>query len=334
MEQAHERNVYRLALEQMREGIILSDAEAEIMFVNDAAERIRNIRSEDILGRSMLLCHKESSREKVVRAIDYLKTHEGKTFRRMVTDVENEKVYENVYAPLFDSDGMFHGIAVVSHDVTAQRKAEEMKAAYIRAQEVALDNLRDQYRGLILTSMEMLIHLLEERDKYTDGHSKRVSEITAKLYEYRYGITGSYLDIRLAAKLHDIGKLCISDSIIGKPGKLTEEEYETVKQHSSIAADIIRPLDPGQRVTPMIRHHHERYDGKGYPDKLRADEIPEGARVISVADAYDSMRSARPYRGAIPFEQCVEEIKRNAGTQFDPIWADVLVELAVTGSIE
>ena len=334
MEQARELNVYRLALEQMQEGIILSDAETDIIFVNDAAERIRNIRRDDVLGRGMLLCHKETSREKVVRALDYLKAHEGKTFRRMVTDDENEKVFENVYAPLFDGDGIFHGIAVVSHDVTAQRKAEEMKAAYIRAQEVALDNLREQYRTLILTSMEMLIHLLEERDKYTDGHSKRVSEIASKLYEYRYGITGDYLDIRLAAKLHDIGKLCISDSIIGKPGKLTEDEYEMVKQHSSIAADIIRPLDPGQRITPMIRHHHERYDGKGYPGKLRADEIPEGARVISVADAYDSMRSARPYRGAIPFDRCIEEIKRNKGTQFDPIWAEVLIELASTGSIE
>ena len=252
MEEIWKDTLFRLLLEQMREGIILSDADGEIVFVNDAAEQIRNIKREEVLGRSMVLCHKESSKEKVVRALDYLKAKPGGTFRRMVTDAANDKFYENVYTPIFDETGTLHGIAVVSTDITEARKTEEAKAMNLRAQEVAMDTLREQYHNIVMTSMEMLINFLEARDPYTIGHSKRVAAFASKLYEYKFGLTEKYLDLQWAAKLHDIGKISIPDHIIGKPGKLTPEEYSAVKQHSSIAADILRPLDPGARI---YAHH-------------------------------------------------------------------------------
>lgn len=327
-------NLYKLVLEQSQDGIILSDAEGTIRFVNDAAERIRNIKRENILGNSMLDCHKEGSKEKVTRALDYLKTHEGSTFSRMVTDTINDKYYENTYAPVYDGEHTLQGISVVSRDITERRKAEESKAAYQRAQEIAHDTLLEQFHGLMMTSMEMLSNLLEARDLYTNGHSKRVSAIASKLYEEKYGVNEHYLDVMWAAKLHDIGKICIPDSIVQKPGKLTQDEYATIQQHSSIASDIIRPLDPGDRIWPIVRHHHERYDGKGYPDRWSGTEIPEGSRVIAIADAYDAMRSCRSYRDAMSFEQSIDEIRRYAGTQFDPAWVEVFVELAHTGSID
>ena len=334
MEEDWKNTLFRLVLEQMQEGIILSNAEGEIVFVNDAAESIRSIRRENVLGRSMVLCHKEESKEKVLRALDYVRACEGRTFRRMVTDSANDRVYENVYAPVFDGDGVLHGVAVVSRDVTESRKVEEQRAAATRAQDVAMDTLREQYHNLVMTSMEMLINLLEARDVYTNGHSRRVAAIASKLYEHKCGMNADCLDVQWAAKLHDIGKICIPDQIIRKPGKLTNEEYETVKQHSSIAADIIRPLDPGRRIAPLIRYHHERYDGKGYPEGRKGDDIPVGARVIAIADTYDAMRSCRPYREAIPYKRCVEEIRSNAGGQFDPDWVEVFLSLAETGSID
>ena len=327
-------NLYRLALQQSNDGIILSDSEGTIVFVNDAAERIRNIKRENVMGNSMVACHKEGSKEKVTRAMDYLKTHEGTSLTRMVTDSVNDKYYENTYAPVYDGEHNLQGISVVSRDITERRKAEESKAAYQRAQEIAHDTLLEQFHGLMMTSMEMLSNLLEARDLYTNGHSKRVSNIASKLYEEMYGVNEHFLDVLWAAKLHDIGKICIPDAIVQKPGKLTLEEYETIKQHSSIASDIIRPLDPGSRIWPIVRHHHERYDGKGYPDGCGGKEIPEGSRVIAIADAYDAMRSCRPYREAMGFEQCVDEICKNAGTQFDPAWVNVFLELAHTGSID
>ncbi|MCE5188990.1 MAG: HD domain-containing protein [Eubacteriales bacterium] len=334
MDSAWLDHLYRLVLQQMREGIILSDAEGKIVFINDAAEQIRNIRRENILGNSMVNCHKESSREKVLRALDYLKTHEGSSISRMVTDVMNDKIYENVYAPIFEPGVGLQGIAVISRDVTEQRKSEESKANYQRAQQIAHDTLREQYHNLVLTSMEMLCNLLETRDDYTDGHSKRVCEIAVKLYEQKYGVNELLLDVQWAAKLHDIGKICIPDSIVQKPGKLTSEEYEAIKQHSRLAGEIIRPLDPGSRIWPIIRHHHERYDGKGYPDGLQGIQIPDGSRVIAIADAYDAMRSSRPYRKTMNYEQCIQEIRSNAGKQFDPEWVEIFLDLANTGSIE
>jgi HD-GYP domain-containing protein (c-di-GMP phosphodiesterase class II) len=138
----------------------------------------------------------------------------------------------------------------------------------------------------------------------------------------------------VACQLHDIGKVCIPDAIVQKAGKLTREEYEIIKQHSSIAGDIIRPLDPGGHIWPAIRHHHERYDGKGYPDGLSGTDIPDGARLITIADSYNAMRTCRPYRETMSFEQSLEEIRRNTGTQFDPGWVEVFLDLASTGSID
>jgi len=327
-------HLYELVLQQLRDGIVLSDAEGNMVFVNDAAEQIRSVRREDLLGKSMVDCHRAESKEKVLRALEHLRTHEGSAFSRMVTDAKNDKIYENVYAPVFEPGHELQGIAVISRDITAQRKSEESKAAYQRAQQVAHDLLREQYHNLVLTSMEMLCNLLEARDHYTDGHSKRVCEIAVKLYEEKYGVTEVLLDVQWAAKLHDIGKICIPDSIVQKPGKLTSEEYEAIKQHSRLAGEIIRPLDPGSRIWPIIRHHHERFDGKGYPDGLKEEEIPDGSRVIAIADAFDAMRSSRPYRETMRFEQCVEEIQTNAGKQFDPKWVDIFLELAKTGSID
>ena len=334
MESVWLNHLYELVLQQMREGIILSDADGKIVFINDAAEKIRKIRREDLLGDNIVDCHKPESKEKVLRALDYLRTHEGSAISRMVTDAVNERIYENVYAPVFQAGGDLRGIAVISRDITEQRKSEESKAAYQRAQQVAHDLLREQYHNLVLTSMEMLCNLLEARDGYTNGHSKRVCEIALKLYEQKHGVDEVLLDVQWAAKLHDIGKICIPDSIVQKPGKLTNEEYETIKRHSWLAGEIIRPLDPGGRIWPIIRHHHERYDGRGYPDGLKDAQIPDGSRVIAIADAFDAMRSSRPYRQTMQFEQCIQEIRNNAGTQFDPKWVEVFLELANTGSID
>lgn len=334
MEDTQLDNLYRLVLQQMQEGLILSDADGTIVFVNDAAEQIRNVRRETIVGNSMLNCHKPESREKVQRALNYIKADSGRTFSRMVTDVVNDRIYENTYAPVYDAEHVLQGVTVFSRDITARRKAEESRAAYQRAQEVAHDTLREQYHELMMTSMGMLSNLLEARDVYTNGHSVRVSGIVSKLYEQRYGMDERYLDVQWAAKLHDIGKICIPDNIVRKPGKLDNSEYEAIKQHSSLAGDIVRPLDPGSRIWPIIRHHHERYDGKGYPDGKSGSEIPDGSRIIAIADSYDAMRSCRPYRDAMSFDQCVEEIRSHAGSQFDPGWVEVFLELATTGSID
>lgn len=326
-------DLYRLILEQLPEGVIITDINGAIVFVNNAAEKIRSIQKDNILGNNIISCHKENSQEKVLRAVEHLKKNANTSYHRMVIDYTNQKVYENTYASICNQQGEFEGMAVISRDITERRKSEEEKAHYSRMQEVALHDFKKQYHNLLLTSLEALTNLLEARDVYTNGHSKRVAAIALKLYEYKFGFSDSYLDIQAAAKLHDIGKICIPDRIIHKTEKLTIEEFEIVKQHSSIAADIVKMIDPMEKISSIIRHHHERYDGKGYPDGLSGMDIPLGSKIIAIADSYDAMNTNRPYRNAFSFDLCIKEIKENSGSQFDPEWVDIFCELSETGSI-
>jgi putative nucleotidyltransferase with HDIG domain len=125
-------------------------------------------------------------------------------------------------------------------------------------------------------------------------------------------------NIRLGSILHDVGKIGIPDAILNKPSKLTDEEYETIKQHAQIGARIVQSVGALQGVVPIVRHHQERFDGKGYPDGLMGEEIPIGARIIAVVDAYGAMTEDRVYRKALGHDKALSELRRNAGAQFDP----------------
>ena len=133
--------------------------------------------------------------------------------------------------------------------------------------------------------------------------------------------------IRIAALLHDVGKIAISEQILLKKDALTTEELVKMKTHSLVSSNIVKSIDTDHRLIPIILHHHERYDGKGYPDGLELDEIPIGARILAVCDAYEAMVSNRPYRYALNTEEALEELKRCSGSQFDPKVVETLVEL-------
>lgn len=330
---SQQSDLYISLFNNLSDGIIISDKEGKIVYVNDAAEDIRSIRREDVIGRNILQCHNVESLSKVSRAVEHLKNNPKLHYHRMVTDKKNEKVYENSYTSITNENGEFLGMAVISRDVTEKRSLEEKKVNEFRMQEEALHAIQLKYHKLILTSFETLTNLLEAKDPYTSGHSKRVTEIALKMYEHKNGMSSEYFDIEAAAKLHDIGKVCIPDAIIQKPGKLTEEEFAIVKQHSTIAADLIRPLDPQGSVTSIILSHHERYDGRGYPEGKKGEQIPAGARIITIADSYDAMSKDRPYRKALSYDACVKEMKENAGKQFDPEWTELFLDLLGTGSI-
>jgi HD-GYP domain-containing protein (c-di-GMP phosphodiesterase class II) len=125
-------------------------------------------------------------------------------------------------------------------------------------------------------------------------------------------------DIRTAGLLHDLGKVSVSEHILNKPGKLTEEEYAKIKEHAPLGAGVIVHIEGLQRLVPIVRHHHERFDGKGYPDGLADEDIPLEARILAVADVFDAMTHERSYRKALSREQAISELKRGASTQFDP----------------
>ena len=172
-----------------------------------------------------------------------------------------------------------------------------------------------------------LVNAIDAKDKYTHGHSSRVAEYSRRLAEMAGKSEKECAQVYYAALLHDVGKIGIPVSIINKKGKLTGEEYETIKQHPGLGAQILEKITEYPFLYIGARHHHERYEGQGYPDGLRGDAIPEIARIISVADAYDAMTSKRSYRDPIPQHKVREEIVKGTGTQFDPEYANYMLHL-------
>ena len=159
---------------------------------------------------------------------------------------------------------------------------------------------------------------IERRDPYTLGHSTRVTEL-ARSIAARLGCDGSDLEaIELGGPLHDIGKLKIRDDVLLKPGRLDEDELREIREHPAAGARLIRGVRSLRAALPCVLHHHERWDGGGYPFGLAGTAIPRPARILAVADAFDAMTSARPYRPALPVDSALAEVARCAGTQFDP----------------
>lgn len=175
--------------------------------------------------------------------------------------------------------------------------------------------------------METLVHTIEAKDEYTKGHSTRVAEYSRMLAAKMGMSEEEQMSIYFMGTLHDIGKIGINDDIINKPGRLTDEEYAVVKSHPIMGYNILKNMSEIKDIEFGARWHHERYDGKGYPDGLSGEEIPVFARIIAVADAYDAMTSNRSYREIMPQEAVRAEIIRVSGTQLDPVIASYMVEL-------
>ncbi len=187
-------------------------------------------------------------------------------------------------------------------------------------------------RGLI-TTLNAFVKAIEARDPYTEQHSNRVTEVAVAI-GMEIGCTEEEIDIlNIAGPLHDIGKIGIRDDILLKPGRLTEQEFEKIKEHPDIGANIIGQLGMWDEHQSIIRHHHERFDGTGYPDGLKADEIPFLARILSVADAYDAMASDRAYRKKMPIEKVLSILKEGSGTQFDPRCIEIFIRIFDKGLI-
>jgi HD-GYP domain-containing protein (c-di-GMP phosphodiesterase class II) len=176
-------------------------------------------------------------------------------------------------------------------------------------------------------TIEALVSALEARDPYTEAHAGRIRDLAVSIaiamqlpYEQRRAV-------RLGAILHDVGKIGISDSILLKPGPLTAEEWAIMKTHPEIGERMLKTIDFLAPALPIVRHHHERWDGGGYPDGLVRENIPLGARIVSVCDAFDAMTSDRPYRKALGLEQACKELEDNSGSQFDPGCVELIVDV-------
>ncbi|MCS7215332.1 MAG: HD domain-containing protein [Thermodesulfovibrio sp.] len=185
---------------------------------------------------------------------------------------------------------------------------------------VAIENARlyEELRETFYAIVFALADTIEKRDPYTGGHTRRVMEYSTEIAK-EIGLNKNELEnLRLAAILHDIGKIGIRDEILLKKDKLTNEEYTIIKNHAIYGSSILQHLKQLKDIIPGVRHHHENFNGTGYPDQLKGEEIPLIARIISVADNFDALTTDRPYRKALSTDEAVAQIEQKSGTQFDP----------------
>lgn len=246
-------------------------------------------------------------------------------------------------APIEDEEHKIIGILGTDPGSSPEYVQVQMMEIYIRQISSALHN--SQLHRLVSTKNEELTRayeqlnesyveiinamrtIVDERDIYTRGHSDRVSAIAADIAAQMGKDKRTIERVRLAGLFHDIGKVGISDKILLKPDKLNEEEYADIKKHSDKGAKILSAITLFNDVVPIVRSHHEWIDGKGYPDGLKGEEIPEESKIIAVADSFDAMTSHRHYRSNLPLSRALDELRRGKGTQFDSGVVDAFLEM-------
>ncbi len=292
---------------------VIRDQRPHLVFLDirmpkmDGLAVLRNIRLIDTSMKVIMVTAIEDDRTiaeaKTLGAVDYIR----KPFRleyleRDVIEKVNARLFEDLRDELEEKSRLIKQLAVEIEQVNTLNKKIN----------------RNFYQTIL-----SLATALEARDRYTHGHSERVdlySRIIAEELRDSFGwkIDDEFMNcLHVESRLHDIGKIAIPDTVLNKPGKLNEEEYNQIKAHPVKSAHILAPLEDIKESIEIIRHHHERVDGKGYPSGYTKDQIPARSRIIAVADSFDAMTSDRPYRKAMSIEEAMAEIEKNRGTQFD-----------------
>lgn len=253
------------------------------------------------------------------------------TCRRLKEDERTALIPITMLTGLDDLDHRTRGIEAGADDFLTKPFDQTTLRARIRSQ-LRLKRLTDQLEHTE-SVIFMLAQAVEAKDPYTEGHLNRI-----KIYGEQLAIASGLSPeevraVRYGGVLHDIGKIGISDSILLKPGLLTPAETMLMRRHPEIGAQIVSQMRFAPKIAPIIRSHHERWDGSGYPDGLVGAAIPIGAQIIAVVDAYDAMMTTRPYRQALTAEQSIEQLREGRGTQFAPDVLDVFLDLIVTNTL-
>ena len=255
---------------------------------------------------------------------NFLQKHFGKSYLEGLSLCNNDKTNHNgIIAIPFHIRNEPFGILIVADKNSGRNFNDEDKFILMFIAERTALNIENiaLYNNLtqsLMASLTSLVSAIEAKDPYTQQHSSRVTEYSKKIAYVMGCVQDDIQRLESSGPLHDIGKIGIHDSILNKPGSLTYEEYEEIKKHPLIGVNIVSPLGFDSQEQAIIRNHHERWDGKGYPDGLSGENIPRLSRILSVADSFDAMNSNRAYRKSLPFLECIKELRRNSGTQFDP----------------
>jgi len=327
MQESYERKLknsaqaWRETFDSMPYGVMLVDKEFNVIRANTYIAEIGGAPIQEIPGRKCFeiihgtdtppeFCPLHNKREiKITTTYVYSDKRTGKSFMGYITPlIAAEKgITENYIVSLVD-------ITEVRNKEMKLLQSRDAFLNMLKDLDVSFKELREMYEGLILS----FVNALDAKSQWTKGHSVRVAGYAVKIANEIRLPENDIEVLNTAALLHDIGKMGTYDTVLDKPGKLNDEEFALVRMHPAKGAEILKPVRQFKPLLPVIRHHHERIDGKGYPDGLKGEEIPFMARILHVADSFDSMTADRPYRQAPGIEYAVSELTKYRGLQFDP----------------
>jgi putative nucleotidyltransferase with HDIG domain len=236
------------------------------------------------------------------------------------------------------SELMIGAMTIINSEENVTLESEELdllqSLSSLLANAVHNARMEERSRATFIRTLESLATALEARDEYTRGHSQRVCDLSVMIGTKLGLLPDALEELRIGTILHDIGKIGVPDHILNKPSRLTDEEFYIMRTHPVIGYEICRPLMLSEGVLLIIRNHHEKLDGSGYPDGLKGGELPLSLRIVCVADAFDAMSSRRPYRGVMDMGHVMGEMSKGAGVQFDPVVVEALKGLLTAGELD
>lgn len=303
--------------------VVVSDQRMPEMSGVDLLQRVRE--SHPNIVRMMLTGYTEM--DVAVEAIN-----RGEIYR-LITKPWNDEELKATLRQAFDHHDLKSEIRRLNQVTREQNfRLQDMNRnleAKVRERTKQLAEKNRELRTAYIQTIGALAEAVDAKDAYTRGHSERVGVYASRI-ALELGLRKEMIErIYIAGLLHDVGKIGVPDAIITKPARLDHDEYEEIKKHPEIGAKILEPVEFLRNIVPCVRHHHEWYDGssRGYPEQLRADQIPLPSRVILVADTVEAMTSDRPYRKALPIDTVVAELHKYSGSQFDPTAVDAFLRL-------
>ena len=313
------------------------NAETGSLMLFDPEEEVLTIKKSYGLNEEII----RKTRVKKGETIVGLVAQSGKPFiihGRADISIKGRKKYEkmnSICVPLKTRKGVIGVVNLNRKEDATPFTEDNLKLLFTMANDVAFaienatlyQNLHESYLSII----RALVSALELKDSHTRGHSESVTRYAVALAKKLKLFPQEIESIEVAAILHDVGKIGVQESILNKPGKLNDEEWREVKRHPEFSYKILKEVNFPWEIKPLIYAHHERYNGKGYPARLKGEKIPLGARILAVADTFAAMTSDRAYRKGLSKEMAIEELKRVAGTQLDPELVKVFVEMLMSG---
>jgi len=329
----HAAEEWRATVDSMPYGVVLLDTDFRIIRANKYVSAICGMSLPDMAGKSYneIICAGESG-----DGSPALRSDAGDLTPVEYFDRRLQKHFVRSVAPIPDEKGLTQNFVLSLVDISDMKEKEnaliKSKNAFfnmLKELDISHKELKGMYEGII----HSFVSAIDAKSSWTKGHSERVTHYSLSIAR-ALGLKGKEIDLlRMAALLHDIGKIGTYDEILEKPGKLTDEEFALVRMHPVRGEEILKPIKRLSELLPIVRHHHERMDGRGYPDGLKNNEIPFFSKIICIADSFDAMTADRPYRASPSREYAISELRRCRGAQFDPQAVDAfLYVLSETGN--